>query len=275
MLRMMMQDHNFQLAIIEALCQAGVFTYTNYPATLPEEQFDLVKKIRWSADAGLIAELAPDWDGEDDQFDINSLVGIEQLKNLELLHINVLLTDTAENRAIITQLQAQGVDVSINGQPGWPAKKEITKPLSIKPTSPIAPFFPPAKHELTLTPLAIDQLQTKLDQLIGTVFDIPIGQPILIKEPLSLGGFKDVAEAQGSKDKASYRSIVTRTYWSEQELHEASFYTRYLNGGQCLTITGSVQNTDQLSTVLVEANDIDPKIISQIIKVCFKISKNN
>ena len=261
----MIQDRNLQLAITEALCQAGVFTYTDYPATLRQEHLDQVTQIRWAADAGFISELAPDWDGEDDQFDIQNLAGIEQLKNLQSLRINVLLTDTAKNLAIVTQLQARGVDVSINGQPGWPAKKTITKPPSIKPTSPIAPFFPPARHELTVTPLAIDQLQNKLDQLIGKVFAISVGQPVHTKEPLSLGGFKDVTETQGSKGNATYRSIVTKTYLSEQELHEASFYARYLNGGPCLTVTGSVQNTDQLAAVLIEANYLDPKIVSQLI----------
>ncbi len=257
-------DPNLRLAIISALCLQGLVDYVDYKIIEIKPQLNKITKLSWGPDNDLIVEIAPDWDGEDDKFDINDLSGIEELQNLQSLSIEWLLVDNPRNRTIIQQLEQRGVTVRINGKPGWPVKKKVAQPLPVQPTPPIDFGFPPVKKELTLAPLAVDQLQIKLDQLIGKVFAIPISPPVHTKEPLSLGGFKAVAEAQGSKENATYLSIVTKIYWNEQELHEVSFYARYMKGWQCLTMTGSIQNSDQLATLLVEANDIDPKIISQL-----------
>lgn len=74
----MFKDPNLHLAVVEALCQAGVFAYPKHAPNLHTELFNWpiaehlaqVKELRWSPEAGLIPEMLPDWDGEDNYFNL-------------------------------------------------------------------------------------------------------------------------------------------------------------------------------------------------------------
>lgn len=279
-------DHNLRLAILSALCRQGVYQYVdkskyfddvadeNYEPYQPiiehwlkqpiDPYLDKITELTWGSDDDMVFNIWTYWDGEDDYFDIKSLAGIEQLTNLKTLKIEWLLVDTAENRQIVKQLEQRGVTIRINGKPGWEPKKPLPPPPQVHPTPVIEPYYPAVKKDITIAATPSAELQTKLDAKVLSVFGLKDSTSTQTEEPTSVGGFKQVKETQATQDKASYHSIVTKVYWSEQEIANVSFYARYLLGTHCLTITGSAQNTDQLTTLTVEAANIDPEKITQI-----------
>lgn len=258
-------DRNLRFAILSTLCRQGIYQYNEYKAANIQPHLAAVTELTWGPDDDVILEIAPDWDGEDEYFDIKSLAGIEQLTNLKTLKIEWLLADTAENRQIVTQLEQRGVTIRINGKPGWEPKKPLPPLPQVQPTSVIEPYYPAVKKDITIAATPINELQAKIDAVILFTFGLKDSSSTQIEESTSVGGFKQVKETQATQDKASYHSIVTKVYWSEQEIANVSFYARYLLGTHCLTITGSAQNIDQLTTLTVEAANIDPQKISHLL----------
>lgn len=280
-------DNNLRLAILSALCWQGVYSYVdkkqyfndtadeNYEPYPPIIQHWLkqpinpylnkITELTWGPEDEMIFNIWTYWDGEDNYFDIKSLAGIEQLKNLKTLKIDWLLADTAENRQIIQQLEQRSVTIRINGKPGWEPKKPLPPPPTITPVPVPEPFFPSTKKDVTIAATSIDPLRTKLDAQISSIFNLHNLQTTQKEELTSVGGFIRTKETHVTQDQATYHSIVTKIYWSEQEIANVSCYARYLSGTHCLTITGSAQNTDQLTVITVETTNIDPQKISDLL----------
>lgn len=290
-------DNNLRFAILSALCLKGVYRYVDkeqyfndtadenyepYPPIIEywlkqpiDPYLDKITELTWGPEEEIIFNIWTYWDGEDDYFDIKSLADIEQLKNLKSLQIDWQLADTEQNRQIIKQLQERGVVVHINGQLGWPPKKPLPPPPKTKPIPAPEPFFPSTKKDNTITATSIDQLQTKLDTQISAVFNLHNLQTTQKEESTSVGGFIRTKETQVTQDQATYHSIVKKVYWSEQEIANVSFYARYVLGTHRLTITSSAQNTDQLTTLTVEAANIDPQKIAHITSYLINIQNIN
>lgn len=287
-------DHNLRFAILSTLCRQGVYSYVNkekyyndtadenYEAYQPiiehwlkqsiDPYLDQITELTWGPDDDMIFTIWTYWDGEDDYFDIVSLAGIEKLKNLKSLRIDWLLADTKQNRQIITQLQGHGVTVHINGQVGWsskkasPSLKALPSLLKLQPAPSSELFFPSTKKYITIVATSIEALQAKLDANISAVFDLRDLQTIQKEESTSVGGFTRVIETQAIQAQANYHSMATTVYWNEQEIANVSFYARYILGTQCLTITSSARNINQLTKLTVEADNIDPSSFQMVIE---------
>ncbi len=53
----------------------------------------------------------PDWDGEDDIFDVTSVEGIEKLNNLsEVIYVSMASEDVI-NEDVINEIEAMGIEV--------------------------------------------------------------------------------------------------------------------------------------------------------------------
>lgn len=59
---------------------------------LTDEQFADIKSIEFDGGLEIYHQIIPNWDGEDDYFDVDSLDGIEKLSNLEEISVISILT---------------------------------------------------------------------------------------------------------------------------------------------------------------------------------------
>lgn len=129
----MFEDVNFKLAVIEALLdkdpafladlqqlrvqlapfewytdQPPIEALMNYFAALTLTETDLAKIDTLYLDGGneIYLMLKPDWDGEDDLFDIVSVGGFEHLLNLETVEYMAMC-----EREVLEPMEAAGIQI--------------------------------------------------------------------------------------------------------------------------------------------------------------------
>lgn len=95
---------------------------------LPAELLRQIKTLEWDGGIDVFSDIWTYWSGETDDFTVHDVTGIEQLTGLERVFLDVddlrpflslpKLTklrsrhpDTAENRAVIAELERRGVEV--------------------------------------------------------------------------------------------------------------------------------------------------------------------
>lgn len=74
---------------------------------LTEEDLDQVTELCFDGGSQIYFLLKPDWDGEDDRFDVTSVSGFERLKNLK----SVIYIALCELR-LLDPLRERGIEVS-------------------------------------------------------------------------------------------------------------------------------------------------------------------
>ncbi|WP_414049558.1 DUF6892 domain-containing protein [Macrococcus animalis] len=95
-------------------------TFTPIPALkdyiekldIPQAELDLIESIDIETADGLYMELIPDWDGEDDIYEIKSVEGFEKLSNLK--HFEIAYG--AAYPECFIPLKAAGIEVIINDE---------------------------------------------------------------------------------------------------------------------------------------------------------------
>ncbi len=126
-------DPNLKLAILEALIHDGHLALADLEPADPEqrdekirkhylklplapEQLAQVKTLRWGGGMQIQHAIWPEWDGEDDTFDLRDLKGIELLGNLEVISfVSAFAVDDLEPLAALPTLKKLALPSAYRG----------------------------------------------------------------------------------------------------------------------------------------------------------------
>jgi len=126
-------DPNLKLAVVEALLSSGALALADLEAADPDapderirrhyvelplsvEQLDAVTSLHWGGGMSVQHAIFPDWDGEDELFDIVDFRGIDALTNLrELAMISAVTAEDLAPLGALTKLEKVKLPANYKG----------------------------------------------------------------------------------------------------------------------------------------------------------------